>query len=568
MKNIVKKAAVTFISTIGIFVLSPSGFCSGNEPGNFSLNGEGFGREAKVHIEPFHMMTVGKYLKSAQDFVKLAMVNKNFRTLPERYKYNPTEGGIEFFPNIQTLYVYDKNKDECSSEDSYPLTFPNKNVKKIVYCHGTFANHYEAILKKNGIERIFTFNIVQLNKYNWERTLRLKNKNNPIYGCELSFKSHDGRELVFEFIPTIFESKGKTIRVYNEQLCTCGIYSNEGVSITPEDYDKLNVISLPENLESVGRNAFYKCKQLHTVFMHPPVKVIREGAFNGCVALKNIKIPDSVKIIGIHAFKNCRSLSEINIPESVNTIADGAFEECRSLNSIDVPYTVDEIHNFTFKNCHSLQNVTLPNSITKIGEGSFLGCKDLENIYLPPTITDIKREAFKSCKSLKSVVIPIFVKSINYNSFAKCSSLKDVYIMGNITSIGESAFEQCYSLDNISIPDTVASIGEKAFERCRSLKKIVLPSNITEIREGTFRGCSSLDNVFIPNSVTVIGANAFEKCQKLKVISIPTSVTRIEENAFKDCNRLNHIRFNNIVYGNVEAFMEAFNAYQANRSNN
>ena len=118
MKKNIKKAAIVALSTIGIFSAVPTVFCSGSETENFDLKNEGAGIAEKPQLNNFFMKSVGKYFTSADDFLKLAMVNKKFRFLPEKYKFNPVGYDPKMFDDIYTFYVR-------PGQEEFVSTFPN-----------------------------------------------------------------------------------------------------------------------------------------------------------------------------------------------------------------------------------------------------------------------------------------------------------------------------------------------------------------------------------------------------------------------------------------------------------
>ena len=356
------------------------------------------------------------------------------------------------------------------------------------------------------------------------------------------------------------------------------------------------------------------------------VTSIGEQAFRGCTGLKSITIPNSVTSIGERAFCNCTGLASITIPNSVTSIAYMAFYGCSSLTSVTIPNSVTDIGDNAFNGCSSLTSVTIPNSVTSIGE-AFSGCSGLtsikvesgnqmydsrnncnaiietssntliagcKNTIIPNSVTSIGDNAFDGCSGLTSVTIPSSVTSIGSSAFSECSGLTSITIPSSVTSIGNHAFYQCTGLTTITIPNSVTSIGNYAFSGtawynnqpdgllyagkvayeykggmpanthitikdgtlgiavsaflyCSGLTSITIPNSVKSIGSSAFYGCSGLTSVTIPNSVTSIGSYAFFDCSGLTSITIPNSVKSIGSSAFWKCSGLTSVTISNSV---------------------
>lgn len=50
-----------------------------------------------------------------------------------------------------------------------------------------------------------------------------------------------------------------------------------------------------------------------------------------------IQLPDTVNSIGVAAFQDCVCLSQINLPEGIEYIKLNAFKNCASLKELKVP---------------------------------------------------------------------------------------------------------------------------------------------------------------------------------------------------------------------------------------
>ena len=326
----------------------------------------------------------------------------------------------------------------------------------------------------------------------------------------------------------------------------------------------INDLVIPDNVTSVGDDAFSGCTSLTSVTIPDSVTRIGDLAFCGCTSLTSVTIPDSVTRIGIAAFQNCRSLTSIvvdndntayqsidenlyskdgkrliayargksdisfTIPDSVMSIDDYAFEYCRSLTSVTIPDSVTSIGYHAFYNCYSLTSVTIGNSVTSIGYGAFYNCTSLTSVTIPDSVTSIGYLAFYECTSLTSLVVSS--KNSTYYSEGNCiitrkeraliQGCNSSIIPQGVTSIGDYAFDRCTSLTNVTIPDSVTSIGNSAFSRCSSLTSVTIPDSVTSIGDMAFHYCEALTSVTIPDSVTSIGSYAFAWCTSLMSVHI------------------------------------------------
>lgn len=328
---------------------------------------------------------------------------------------------------------------------------------------------------------------------------------------------------------------------------------------------------------AIGDNAFYDCESsvlMSSVTISNAVTSIGKQAFWKCKNLTSLDIPNSVTSIGESAFYGCLGLTSVRLPSSVSSIGQSAFGECRSLQSVstDTAEPID-ITAFTFSN---RANATLyvPAGSKAAYEAADYWNEFKEIVEMPApspainfadanvkalcvakwdtdgdgelseaeasAVTDLG-EVFRDNQNIKSFdELQYFVglSSIEHAAFSDCSNLTAITIPSSVKSIGYQAFEYCSGLTSIEIPNGVTSIKSNAFSGCSGITSVEIPNGVTEISESVFSGCSGLISVTIPNSVTTIGSFAFDGCKALASITIPNSVTTIGCNAFYDCSSL------------------------------
>ena len=141
---------------------------------------------------------------------------------------------------------------------------------------------------------------------------------------------------------------------------------------------KIQSVSLPKSLESIGNEAFYNNVEMTSAVISNGS--IGGSAFQGCTALKTLTLKDGVTEIGNSAFQDCRSVAKVIIPASVGSIDSNAFNNCSSLSTLRLYYTTDEYGESTgvqdigysaFNKCTSLKTVMVPHTVTNIGSNAF-----------------------------------------------------------------------------------------------------------------------------------------------------------------------------------------------------
>ena len=84
-----------------------------------------------------------------------------------------------------------------------------------------------------------------------------------------------------------------------------------------------------------------------------------------------VTVPEGVLEIGKNAFKDCKYISSVKLPSSLVSIDQGAFYGCRKLKSIEIPEGTESIGDCAFAKCSELKSVQIPSSVKKLGYCAF-----------------------------------------------------------------------------------------------------------------------------------------------------------------------------------------------------
>lgn len=204
------------------------------------------------------------------------------------------------------------------------------------------------------------------------------------------------------------------------------------------------------------------------------IRTIGEDAFSNS-DVEEVELPEQLTTIGKNAFAWCNKLRQINLPETLTLIDDGAFASCRALEKIALPASLLYIGADAFRACSGLKEIQLPQSVKTISRRAFDFCVSIETVVLPDGLTVLSEGVFSHCENLQKVVLPQGLKAINAWAFADCYQLRTVNFPDSLEEIGAVAFLNCRSLVAFDLPQSVKRIGRQAFVGCTSLHLVNLP---------------------------------------------------------------------------------------------
>ena len=163
-----------------------------------------------------------------------------------------------------------------------------------------------------------------------------------------------------------------------------------------------------------------------TINIPKTIKYIRPNGFRYSL-LESIDIPDNIISIGQEAFKNCLYLKSVKLPNKLTEIAFETFINCESLQNIDIPQSVIKINNNAFKGCNNLKEVKLREGLQYIGASVFRDCESLEKMEIPNSVKTIGYRAFSECASLKAVKLDRGPKTLGNELFYNDDTITIIY---------------------------------------------------------------------------------------------------------------------------------------------
>ncbi len=217
-----------------------------------------------------------------------------------------------------------------------------------------------------------------------------------------------------------------------------------------ENCTALKEITLPADLEIVGKGSFIGCTALERIVIPARVRSIEANAFSGCAALSEVVIESPNVRIGGYVFSGCKSLTHLTIGKGV-TLGVGALGGCDGLKHVTV--TPDNELYYVRDDCLFTKDDTLiwmpaghafPERVKGIGGGMFFGSA-MESFTVPDGVEVIEDSAFAE-SALKEITLPASLKRISLDSFDACFALRTIYFNGtqwewNSIDIGADEFD-------------------------------------------------------------------------------------------------------------------------------
>ncbi len=254
------------------------------------------------------IVAVDEYTFVSDENVKYIYISDTVQHIDER--------AFVYCKLLRAIYV-DENNPWYTDVDGVLYT---KDMKKILlypisYCTQTVYDDIEKTGKVTSIGLDIKESISASGENIDDLYLDFKNKASDDISREL-FDEMLERGVMAPYIGTYYIIKEKTATtVTAEKAWTCD-----------------EVYTIPEGIERIGENCFYKCDRLQRIDIPSSVKEIGDMAFFKCFGISLVELPDGLVTIGADAFSYCENMKySIFIPESVEEIGHHCFYQCDRL---------------------------------------------------------------------------------------------------------------------------------------------------------------------------------------------------------------------------------------------
>ena len=315
-----------------------------------------------------------------------------------------------------------------------------------------------------------------------------------------------------------------------------------------------NVTYLSLNARHIPANLFMNYTALETVNLPEDVVSIGDNAFNGCTNLTKVVNLDKVKSIGAVAFANTK-FNPVLILNSAETIGNNAFDNVTTIVQLILGENLTSIGAYAFRNtlqshagsCWIKVAGAAPNTASNAFDGvltrnlavpagvyaSYNGKSpwtqfNIETIVdFPVTGTNPTWELTWDGTLTILGSVPNYTNESDQPWFPYKNYIKKVVFGSNVTIVGNNALsytnENESKITNVEIPASVTEIGENAFKNNDQIEE-VKAEGVQTIGNQAFENCSALEKVNFGKDLSSIGNKAFNYCGLMDAMAVKAAV--------------------------------------------
>lgn len=283
----------------------------------------------------------------------------------------------------------------------------------------------------------------------------------------------DKKTLCYFSMPEIVTNIGCSA-FYNTMLSGTIVLPDDVVTIREHAFSNSNVASVVfgNSLTAIDDYAFSGCSSLSCEIHFPStLKRIGQSAFYYCSLLGKLSLPEELEYIGRNAFCHSgRFTGDLVIPEKIKILYEHTFE-CAPFTGTLVLNNVQELGEDCFNN-HPAQmsysgELVIPEGVIEIPTRCFELC-GFSSVIFPSTLRKIGFSCFYQSGLAASggklngqIVFPEGLVSIGTDAFGNNPDINSIVLPNTFQTLGSKAFKNCYGISNITCsaiePPTVQS---------------------------------------------------------------------------------------------------------------
>ena len=337
----------------------------------------------------------------------------------------------------------------------------------------------------------------------------------------------------------VYDSNSKT----SHKLAASAFY---GVS-------KYSELILPQNLVSLGDNAFYNSNIENIVTIPSGVTEFGKAWFgNG----KYVRFAASVPVA--QAADGLTNVEAIFVDEAYINSYKSVYTK---YNTRIYPVSVlDETKEHFVRNTRNDEweityyisgqdavigeNITIDGTklkITSVYDHAYRHNFTGTNVKFADSVENLGAGNFYNNKNVKEVDLNN-LKNVGDDAFCNCINVQKVVFGDKLENLGNNVFQNCVINHDVRLPETMQKIGSQTFRKTRITS--VYTGGATAVDDFAFANCADLIYVEMP-SVQVIGESGsnrvFDSCSALVSVSMPSLIKANGLQMFLNCSSLREI---------------------------
>ena len=275
-----------------------------------------------------------------------------------------------------------------------------------------------------------------------------------------------------------------------------------------------------------------------------------------------ITVPEGVTVLGKDALASCQMMHEVKLPASLEFIDDRAFAKRSFYQEVVLPEGVKKIGSCLFDPepnswSHDINSLRVPSGLQELAGGMRINWKGLEtnpnflvqeNMVLSPD--GKKLHLFIGDPEIADIVVPEGIEEIMPHAFDNAEAIKKLVLHTTLKIIRKDAFP-AHKVKTLRVPASLEDIEDGGFPYGGLGSVLVDKKNthlytdktsLYRVLEGgklellcCFRG--KIEEYAVVDGTVRILPEAFRNCSVLKKLTLPESLEEFDENCLNDATR-------------------------------